>query len=88
MQASPMISSDDSALQSPVLSPKAMGLVIMHHCLTQLPGYDPEGYTSLFPWIRSLILMAMTSALVGRKLLPLTSVPAIPVHLDPFLWAD
>ena len=44
-----MIAPDDSVLHSLVLSPKAMGLMIMHWRLARLPGHDPEAYTSLFP---------------------------------------
>ena len=47
-QASSMIASDNLTSQSLVLNPKAMKLVIIHQRLAQLPGYDPEVYTSLF----------------------------------------
>ena len=49
VQALATISFNSSALQAPVLNPKAMGLVILHCCLAQLPRYNPEGYTTLFP---------------------------------------
>ena len=43
-----MILSSDSTLQSPVLEPKTMGLMILHQCLAQLPGCDPSVYTSTY----------------------------------------
>ena len=40
------IALNDSVLQSLVLNPKVMGLVIMHCCLAELPGFVPKEYTS------------------------------------------
>ena len=82
VQASPTIASDDSTLQSPVLNPKAMKLVIIHCHLAQLPGYDPEGYTSLFPVDQIIDPIGRCFYLTGKELLP----PAFVVTYALLVW--
>ena len=49
VQTLPVTLSSSSAPKTPALYPNAIRLVILHHHLAQLPGYDPEGYNTLFP---------------------------------------